>query len=140
MSSSNSSFKTRLSAHFADAFVCEGEKVTLEGWLTFYDEKEREWKPLDGKVKVYLNGREIGEAEARTGLFSFSFPSPYIGKHRVDLKFKAPGYESSSKSLEFEVVEVQKKMSVARLAKVVLILIMLLAILSFLSVFIIKLL
>lgn len=139
MSSLNSSFKTRVSAHFIDAFVCEGDTVTLEGWLTFYDEENKEWKPLDGKVRFYLDGKEIGEAEARAGLFSFSFPSPCIGKHRIDVKFKAPGYETSSRSLEFEVVKAEKKLSVMRLAKLAMILILLLIISLFLSIFVFKL-
>lgn len=139
MSSLNSSFKTRISAHFADAFVCEGDIVTLEGWLTFYDDDSKEWKPLDGKVRFYLDGREIGEAEAKAGFFSFSFLSPSLGKHRIDMKFKALGYETSSKSLEFEVVKAERKLNVMRLAKVAMILVMLLIISLFLSIFMIKL-
>lgn len=138
MSSSSSLFKTRVSAHLLDAFVSEGEIVTVEGWLTFYDEKEKEWKPLDGKIKFYLNGKEIGEAEAKLGTFSFSFPSPYVGKHRIDMKFKAPGYEPSFRSLEFEVVQAKKKSSVLRLAKTAFILIMLLIAVLVISVFIAK--
>ncbi len=136
MSSLNSLFKTRLSAHFIDSFVCEGEMVTVEGWLTFYDEKEKEWKPLDGKVKFYLDGKEIGESEAKMGSFSFSFLSPYIGRHRIDIKFKAPGYEPSYKSLEFEVVKSEKKSQVMRVAKLIFVLIMLLVIFMILSIFI----
>lgn len=135
MSSSNSLFKTRLSAHFVNAYVAEGEIVTVEGWLTFYDEKEMTWKPLDGKVVYYLDGRELGSANAKLGQFSFSFPSPAIGKHRIDLKFKAEGYEPSHKSLNFEVVEREKKRSVMRFAKIVFVLILLLCLGFFSTVF-----
>ncbi|MEM0214948.1 MAG: hypothetical protein QXU31_02930 [Archaeoglobaceae archaeon] len=138
MSSSNSLYKTRISAHFVDAFVSEGEIVSVEGWLTFYDDKEKEWKPLDGRIKFYLDGKEMGECEARMGSFLFSFPSPSIGKHRIDLKFKAPGYEPSYKSLDFEVVEREKKTSLIRLARMAFLLIMLLVVVLFLSIFIAK--
>jgi len=138
MSSSSSLFKTKISAHFLDAFVCEGEIVTVEGWLTFYDENEKEWKPLDGKVKLYLDGKELGEAEARMGAFSFNFPAPYLGKHRIDVKFKAPGYETSAKSLEFEVVKAEKRAYVLRVARLAFLLIMLLVIVLFLSIFMAK--
>ncbi|MCS7130379.1 MAG: hypothetical protein NZ872_03060 [Archaeoglobaceae archaeon] len=138
MFSSSSLFKTRISAHFLDAFVCEGELVTVEGWLTFYDEREKEWKPLDGRIKFYLDGKEIGEAEAKAGSFSFSFLSPYIGRHKLDMKFKAPGYEPSYRSLDFEVVKAEKKSNVLRMARLAFILIMLLVIVLFLSIFIAK--
>ncbi|MEM0204022.1 MAG: hypothetical protein QXO16_09010 [Archaeoglobaceae archaeon] len=133
MSSSNSLFKTKLSAHFVDAYIAEGEMVTVEGWLTYYDEEDKSWKPLDGEIVFYLDGREIGSANAKLGQFSFSFLSPSIGKHRIDLKFKAEGYESSYKSLNFEVVEREKKRSLAKLAKVIFVLILLLC-LSFFSI------
>ncbi|MCS7143604.1 MAG: hypothetical protein NZ879_01130 [Archaeoglobaceae archaeon] len=138
MSSLNSSYKTRISAHFVDAFVSEGEMVTVDGWLTFYDEKEKEWKPLDGRIKFYLDGKEIGEADAKMGSFSFSFLSPYLGKHKLDIKFKAQGYESSYRSLEFEVVKAERKSNVVRIARLAFILIMLLLIVSFISIFIAK--
>ncbi|MEM2726769.1 MAG: hypothetical protein QXV61_00735 [Archaeoglobaceae archaeon] len=112
--------------------------VTVEGWLTFYDEKEKEWKPLDGRIKFYLDGKEIGESDAKMGSFSFSFLSPYIGKHKIDIKFKAPGYESSYKSIDFEVVKAEKKSNVMRVARLAFILIMLLLIVLFLSIFIAK--
>ncbi len=133
MSSSNSLFKTKLSAHFVDAYIAEGEIVTLEGWLTYYDEKDKSWKPLDGEVSVYLNGVKIGSTNAKLGQFSFNFPSPSIGKHRIDLKFKAEGYEASYKSLSFEVTERERKRSLMRFAKIVFVLILLLC-LSFSSI------
>lgn len=139
MSSSNSLFKTRISAHLIDAFVSEGEKVTVEGWLTFYDEKEMSWKPLDGTLTFYLDGREIGKEKAQYGQFSFSFPSPSIGKHKIEIKFKTEGYESSYKSLSFEVVEKRRKEMVARFAKIIFLLIFLLCLALFLSVFLAKL-
>ncbi|MEM4155128.1 MAG: hypothetical protein QXQ38_00200 [Archaeoglobaceae archaeon] len=138
MSSLSSLFRTRISAHFVNGFVSEGEMVTVEGWLTFYDEKEKEWKPLDGRVKFYLDGKEIGESDAKLGAFSFSFLSPYIGKHKIDMKFKAPGFEPSYKSLEFEVVKAEKKSNVLRVAKIALVLIMLLVISLFLSLLVAK--
>jgi hypothetical protein len=139
MSSSNSLFKTRISAHLLDAFVSEGEKVTVEGWLTFYDEKEMTWKPLDGLLTFYLNGREIGKAKAQYGLFSFTFPSPSVGKHKIEIKFKEEGYESSYKSLFFEVVEKRKKERVSRVARLIFFLILFLCFILFLSIFLSKL-
>ncbi|MCX8172180.1 MAG: hypothetical protein N3D09_01010, partial [Archaeoglobaceae archaeon] len=93
---------------------------------------------LDGMLKFYLDGKEIGESMAKMGTFSFSFLPPYIGKHKIDIKFKAPGYEPSFKSLEFEVVEAEKKTNVIRVVRLAFILLMLLIIALFLSLFIIK--
>lgn len=138
MSFSNSLYKTRISAHFIDAFVSEGEIVTVEGWLTFYDEKEKEWKPLEGILKFYLDGKELGESQAKMGIFSFSFLSPYVGRHKIDIKFKAQGYEPSYKSLEFEVVKAEKKTQVRRVARIAFLMIMLLLIALFLSIFMAK--
>ncbi|MEM0350687.1 MAG: hypothetical protein QXR27_05450 [Archaeoglobaceae archaeon] len=123
-----------------DAFVVEGEKVTVEGWLTFYDENEKSWKPLDGILTFYLDGREIGSTEARYGQFSYTFPSPVIGKHKIDIKFKAEGYEMSHKSLSFEVVPMEKKKRIIRFAKIIFILILLLCATLLLSVFLVRLL
>ncbi|MFN3383509.1 MAG: hypothetical protein ACK401_01270 [Archaeoglobaceae archaeon] len=138
MSSSNSLFKTKLSAHFVDAYIAEGEIVTLEGWLTYYDEKEKSWKPLDGEVAVYLDGVKIGSTNAKLGQFSFSFLSPSIGKHKIDLKFKAEGYESSYKSLSFEVTEKERKRSLMKFAKIVFVLILLLCLSLFSIVFLLR--
>lgn len=138
MSSSNSLFKTKISAHFVDAFVAEGEIATIEGWLTFYDEKEKSWKPLDGEVKFYLDGREVGKTTSKMGQFKFSFLSPSIGKHRIDLKFKEKGYEPSYKSLEFEVVKIEKKFKIVRFTKIAFILLLLICAASFISIFLLK--
>ncbi|MEM1579083.1 MAG: hypothetical protein QXN34_02335 [Archaeoglobaceae archaeon] len=138
MYSSNSLFKTKISAHFVDAFVAEGEVTSVEGWLTFYDEKEKSWKPLDGELKFYLDGREIGRASSKTGQFKFSFLSPSIGKHRLDIKFKEKGYEPSYKSLEFEVVKIEKKFKIVKFTKIVFILLLLICAAFFISVFLLK--
>lgn len=135
MYSSSSLFKTRISAHFVNAYLAEGEKVTIEGWLTFYDEKERTWKPLDGKVVFYLDGKEIGSANAILGQFSFSFTSPVIGKHRIDIKFKADGYEPSYKSMSFEVVEGEKKRELLKFVKIIFVLILVFSLAILLTVF-----
>lgn len=139
MSSSSSLFKTRLSAHFLDAYVAEGDVVTVEGWLTYYDEVEKSWKPLDGEVVFYLDGIKIGSTISKLGQFSFSFPSPSVGRHKVELKFKAEGYESSYKAISFEVVGKEKKRSLMRFAKFVFLLILLLSLSILASVFFVKL-
>lgn len=138
MSSSNSLFKTKLSAHLVDAYIAEGEIVKVEGWLTYYDEREKSWKPLDGEIVFYLNGVKIGSSNSKLGQFSFSFPSPSIGKHRIDLKFKAEGYEPSYKSLNFEVTERERKRKLMRFAKVIFVLILLISLTLISTVFFLK--
>ncbi len=111
-----SPLRTRISAHLLDAHVGEGEMVSFRGWLSFCDEKKR-WKPLEGRVKVYLDGKLVGEVEAKRGFFSFSLPSPGLGRHTVDLYFKALGYGAAYKGLEFEVVEAEERTKILKIAK-----------------------
>uniref|UniRef100_A0A7C3ZRD1 Uncharacterized protein n=1 Tax=Archaeoglobus fulgidus TaxID=2234 RepID=A0A7C3ZRD1_ARCFL len=139
MSSSDlSSSKTRISAHFLDAAPAEDEFVTVEGWLTYYDEKKKSWIPL-GKahVSIYVDGKEIGKAETNEfGMFSFTFPAPYKGKHRLEVRFKGKAeYESSSKSLDFQVIEKEQKLKLGRLARDVFLLIIALVFLLFVVIF-----
>jgi len=111
-----SPIRTKISAHLLDAHVGEGEMVSLQGWLRFCDEKKR-WKPLEGKIKVYLDGKLVGEVEVKRGFFSFSLLSPGLGRHTIDLYFKALGYGAAYKSLEFEVVEAKERMKIIKIAK-----------------------
>ncbi len=142
MSSSNSSSrKTRISAHFLDAVPAEDEVVTVEGWLTYYDVEKKSWIPLgNAHVAIYVDGREVGKAETNEfGMFSFTFPAPYKGKHKLEVRFKGKaGYESSSKSLEFQVIEREQKLKLGKLARDVFLLIVALIFLLFVVVFITK--
>ncbi|AAB90587.1 MULTISPECIES: Ig-like domain repeat protein [Archaeoglobus] len=140
MSSSNlSSRKTRISAHFLDAAPAEDEIVTVEGWLTYYDEEKKSWIPLErAQVTIYVDGREVGKAETNEyGMFTFAFPAPYKGRHKLEVRFKGKaGYESSSKSLDFQVMEREQKLKLGRLARDVLLLIIALVFLLFVAIFI----
>ncbi len=80
-SSDSSSRKTRISAHFLDAAPAEDEVVTVEGWLTYYDEEKKSWLPLEkAQVSIYVDGREVGKADTNEyGMFSFAFPAPTGG-------------------------------------------------------------
>jgi len=142
MSSLNlSSRKTRISAHFLDAAPAEDEVVTVEGWLTYYDEEKKSWIPLErARVSIYVDGREIGKAETNEfGMFSFSFPAPYKGRHKLEVRFKGKaGYESSSKSLDFQVMEKEQKLKLGRLARDVFLLIIALIFLLFVAMFVTK--
>ncbi len=140
MFSSDLSFrKTRISAHFIDAAPAEGELVTVEGWVTYYDEVEKSWKPLENaEVRLYLDGRELGETRTNSyGMYSFSFLAPYIGKHKVEVRFKKrPGYEASSKTIEFQVLKGEEKRRIGRLARDIVILIIAALFLLFFTIFI----
>jgi len=134
-----SSRKTRISAHFLDAAPAEDEIVTVEGWLTYYDEEKKSWIPLErAQVTIYVDGREVGKAETNEyGMFTFAFPAPYKGRHKLEVRFKGKaGYESSSKSLDFQVMEREQKLKLGRLARDVLLLIIALVFLLFVAIFI----
>ena len=140
-SSDLSSRKTRISAHFLDAAPSEGEIVTVEGWVTFYDESDKSWKPLgNAEVKIYLDGRELGDTRTNNyGMYSFSFPAPYVGRHKIEVRFrKRLGYEASSKSIEFQVLKGEEKRRIGRLARDIVILIIAALFVLFLTVFITK--
>ncbi len=140
-SSDSFSRKTRVSAHFVDAAPAEGDIVTVEGWVTFYDELKKSWIPMEkARVSIYLDGREIGEAETNEyGMFSFSFMTPFAGKHKLEVRFKGKlGYEVSSKSMEFQVLKKEEKKRLGRLARDILILIIALVFLMFLTIFMAK--
>ncbi|MCS7119330.1 MAG: hypothetical protein NZ894_04685 [Archaeoglobaceae archaeon] len=123
-----------------DSFIAKGEKVVVEGYLTLYDEKEKRWKPLDSEIFFYLDGKEIGFTKPNFGKFSFKFLSPSLGRHRVDIKFEAEGYEPSYKSIKFQVVESERKKKILRIAKLIFLFILLLCIFLLISIFIAKLL
>ncbi len=138
-SSDLSSRKTRISAHFLDAAPAEGDVVTVEGWVTYYDEAEKSWKPLENaEVRFYLDGRELGETKTNSyGMYSFSFLAPHLGKHKVEVRVrKKPGYEASSKTIEFQVLKGEEKRRIGKLARDILILIIALIFLLFLALFI----
>lgn len=140
-SSDSFSHKTRVAAHFVDAAPAEGDMVTVEGWVTFYDEIKRSWIPLEGaKVSIYLDGREIGSSETNDyGMFSYTFMAPFAGKHKLEVRFKGKqGYEVSSKSMEFQVLKKEEKRRLGKLAKIIFVLIITLMFLMFLTVFIAK--
>ncbi len=142
MFSSDSSFRrTRVAAHLSDAAPAEVDVVAVEGWLTYYDESEKSWKPLKGKLHVYIDGRHIGETESNSyGAFSLHFPAPSVGRHKIEVRFKGKfGYEPSSKSLEFQVIEPLEKERLGRLMRNAVLLIMLLIFVLLLSVFMAKL-
>jgi len=126
--------------HLADAAPVEGELVTVEGWLTYYDEGEKSWKPLRGKLHVYVDGVRVGETESNNyGMFSYSFPAPSEGKHKLEVRFKGKfGYEASYKVLDFQVIKIAEKRRIARVARVVAIALLVLVFLMVLSVFIAK--
>lgn len=141
-SSDSFSRRTRVSAHFIDAAPAEGELVTVEGWVTSYDEKDKSWKPLArARVSVRVDGREVGVADTNEyGMFSVTFVAPSAGRHKLEVRFKGkPGYEMSNKSLEFQVLKREEKKRVGKMAKIVLIMIFVLIFIMILSVFIAKL-
>jgi hypothetical protein len=136
-----SSRRTRIAAHFLDAFPAENDVVTVEGWLTYYDEQKKSWIPMErAPVYIYVDGREVGSTETNHyGMFSFSFPAPYYGKHKLEVRFKGrPGFEVCRKALDFEVTKKEEKLRLGKLARVVLMLIIALIFLMFLAVFISK--
>ncbi len=140
-SSDSSSRKTRVSVHLSDAAPAEGEIVSAEGWLTYYDEGEKSWKPLKGKLHIYIDGVKVGESESNNyGMFSFPFTAPREGKHKLEVRFKgSPGYDSCYKSMDFQTVRYGEKKRLLRLVKIVFVLLLLLVILSLLSAFMVKL-
>ena len=91
-------------------------------------------------VYIYVDSREVGSTETNQyGMFSFSFPAPYYGKHKLEVRFKGkPGYEVCRKSLEFQVVKKEEKLRLGRLARNILIILIALIFLMFLTVFISK--
>ncbi len=140
-SSDLSSRKTRISAHFIDAAPAEGELVTVEGWVTYYDEVEKSWKPLENaEVRVYLDGRELGETKTNSyGMYTFSFLAPYTGRHKVEVRLrKKPGYEASSKTIEFQVLKGEEKRRIGRLARNIVVLIIAAIFLLFLTLFAVR--
>ncbi len=140
-SSDLSSRKTRISAHFIDAAPAEGELVTVEGWVTYYDEVEKSWKPLENaEVRVYLDGRELGETKTNSyGMYTFSFLAPYTGRHKVEVRLrKKPGYEASSKTIEFQVLKGEEKRRIGRLARNIVVLIIAAIFLLFLTLFVVR--
>ncbi|MET1124643.1 MAG: hypothetical protein ABWW66_05195 [Archaeoglobaceae archaeon] len=141
-SSSISSLRTRVSAHLSDAAPSEGDVVSVEGWLTFYDEEEKSWKPMKGRLLVFLDGRKIGETEANdVGMFSFSFVAPSVGRHKVEVRFPSSGkFEGSTKVVEFRVITAREKLRVARIARIAAVLLLLLVFVLILSIFASKLL
>jgi len=141
MFSSDSLSKTRISAHMLDAAPAEDDAVTVEGWLTYYDERRKSWQPMKAEVSVYLDGREIGKAEANEyGMFSYTFPAPSMGKHKLEVRFKGKiGFEPSNKILEFQVIRREQKLRLWRLARDVLLLLIAISFLMFLLVFALKL-
>ena len=140
-SSDSFSRRTRVSAHFIDAAPAEGELVTVEGWVTSYDEKDKSWKPLArARVSVRVDGREVDVADTNEyGMFSVTFVAPSAGRHKLEVRFSKPGYEMSNKSLEFQVLKREEKKRVGKMAKIVLIIIFVLIFIMILSVFIAKL-
>jgi hypothetical protein len=118
--------RTRVAMHFLDAAPIEDEPVTVEGWLTYYDEKDKSWKPLKGKLSFYLDNRMIGESESNElGIFSFTFLAPVEGRHTIEARFKGkPGYEPSSKKMEFRVLKGEEKRRIMRIARNAMILIL----------------
>lgn len=139
MSSSNS-LSTRISAHLIDAAPVEGETVSLEGWLTFYDEKDKKWVPLRGKLNIFLNGVKIGECESdELGFFKFNFVAPTVGKHKVEVKFAGDEkFEGSYRSLNMQTLSVGEKKRVLRIAKIALIMIIFLIVICILTIYLTK--
>lgn len=135
--------RTRISAHFVDTPV-EGDLATVEGWVTFYDETKKSWIPMErAKIHIYLDGREIGEAETNNyGMYSYSFLAPSAGKHKLEVRFKGKekaGYEVSSKSLDFHVLKKEEKRRLGRALKTAFVLILVMIFLMLLTVFMAKL-
>ncbi|WP_202319396.1 hypothetical protein [Archaeoglobus neptunius] len=140
-SSDSYSRKTRISAHFLDAAPAEGDTVTVEGWLTYYDEKKKSWIPLENaRVYIYLDGRELGNAETNSyGMFSFSFPVSFAAKHKLEVRFKGKaGYGVTSKTLEFQVLRREDKKRLGRLTRDIFLLILVMIFLLFLTIFFLK--
>ncbi len=141
MLSSDSSYtRTRVSAHLSNAAPVEGETTSVEGWLTYYCEEDKSWKPMKGKVSVYLDGTKIGEAEANEcGIYSFEFVAPYAGKHKLEVKFSgSERFEGSHKLLEFQSLTRKEFLKISKIMKIVALAVLLLILLSLLSVFLVK--
>ncbi|MEM2070362.1 MAG: hypothetical protein QXE86_03055 [Archaeoglobaceae archaeon] len=124
----------------SNAAPVEGEVTSVEGWLTYYCEEDKSWKPIKGKVSIYLDGIKIGEADANEyGIYSFKFIAPYAGKHKLEVKF--PGserFEGSYKLLEFQSLTKKAFLKISKMAKIVAVVVFLLILLSLLSVFLVK--
>ncbi len=132
--------RTRISAHLADTPVEDGE-VVVEGWLNYYDEEEKKWKPLKAKIDFYLDERRIGETTSNeVGKFEFSFPSPYIGRHKVEIRFKGRhDLEPSYKLIEFNVLRKEEKRRLTKIAKGLFILVLAVCAVSLIIVYLVKL-
>ncbi len=131
--------RTKVSAHLADTPV-EGGSVVVEGLLNYYDEKEKRWKPLRGKLDFYLDGKRIGETVSdELGRFKFSFPSPPIGKHRVEIRFGGrQDLEASYKFIEFKVLREEEKKKLMRIVKNVFLIVVVICVISLIVVYLVK--
>jgi hypothetical protein len=134
-----SSRRTRIAAHFNDTPV-EGEAVTVEGWLTYYDEDDKSWKPMKGKIGFFVDNRPIGNTESNElGFFTFTLVSPAEGKHSLEVRFRGKeGYEPSTKKLEFRVLSREDRRRIMKFARNVFIILVFICLLMFLVVFIAK--
>ncbi len=133
--------RTKISAHFIDARPAEGESTGIEGWLMYYDEVEKSWKPLRGELHIYIDGQHFGIAETDGyGAFSFHFRAPSIGRHRLEICFRGKrGFESSYKVMDFHVVDVAEKKRFVGFARNVAIALLILILLMLLLIFVAKL-
>ena len=133
-------YKTRISAHFLDAAPTENERVVIEGWLQYYDDKDKSWKPLKGVLNFYLGHNYLGLTESNSfGRFSFSFPAPSKGSYELRIKFDGKReFEPCYKSLEFKVLEEEEKRKIMKLARNILLVLIAIMVILLLTVYFAK--
>ncbi len=113
--------KTRIASLHADnAKAVVGEKVTISGYLQWYNERERRWEPLRGWLKVYVDGVEVGKTASRpNGSFEFKYTSSVTGRRSVEVRFPGdPRHKPCKREIKIEFLSQEQKKRIDRMIKI----------------------
>ncbi len=126
--------KTRIAGlHVDDSKPVVGGEVRIAGFLQYYDENARTWKPLRAWVRLYVDGMEIDRVPTKpNGSFEFRYSSNVTGKRKVEVRFAGDRFKPCRKEIEVEFVTAEEKRKVDRLAKFALLALFILTFLIFL--------
>ena len=97
--------KTKVSAHLSGGrygIISEGDVIKVHGRCLGYDPAKRKWKPVEGEIKILLDGSEIKKMRTN-GTFKHVFQAPKRGEHVLEVRYL--GTEPNYKLLRFKVLE-----------------------------------
>ncbi len=110
--------RTRIIASFrGDYVLCEDDDAVICGRVQKYDKEKRMWVPAKGKLRILLDNTFLKDITVDNE-FEVKF-SATKGKHILELRFVPSDlFESSYKTLKFQVVSRDEKLKIGRTIKV----------------------